>query len=137
MLKTLKFGIFTVGLYQVSLPLLNIGKTYYDLFNRTTKITNDDESTTYISNGERLRSLYGGKNAYAMITGSSDGIGRVMALQMAKYGFNLVLVSRTQEKLEKVKEECKRINPEVQVETVALDFSKAGVIEIKNAFKGF
>ncbi len=56
---------------------------------------------------------------------------------MAKYGFNLVLVSRTQEKLEKVKEECKRINPEVKIETVAMDFSKAGVTDVKNAFKGF
>ena len=60
-----------------------------------------------------------------MITGSSDGIGRVMALQMAKYGFNLVLVSRTQEKLEKVKEECLKLNPDVDVQTVSMNFSTA------------
>ena len=137
MLKTLKFGIFGVGLYQVSLPVLNIAKTYNDLFNRSTQITNDDETKTYISNGERLRSLYGSDKGYAMITGSSDGIGRVMALQMAKYGFNLVLVSRTQEKLERVKAECLKLNPSVDVQTVAMDFSKAGITDFKNAFNGF
>jgi 17beta-estradiol 17-dehydrogenase / very-long-chain 3-oxoacyl-CoA reductase len=41
-----------------------------------------------------------------MITGSTDGIGRVTALQLAKYGFNLVLVSRSADKLQKVREEC-------------------------------
>lgn len=71
MLKTLKFTIFGVGLYQLSMPLLNLGKTYYDHFQRT----NTDENGQYISNGERLRKLYGGEKAYAMITGSSDGIG--------------------------------------------------------------
>jgi hypothetical protein len=86
MLKTLKFGIFGLGLYQVSLPILNIAKTYYDLFERTTAVKNEEQKKNFISNGERLRKLYGGgsnegaKKAYAMITGSSDGIGRVMAL---------------------------------------------------------
>ncbi len=72
-----------------------------------------------------------------MITGSSDGIGRVMALQMAKYGFNLVLVSRTPEKLERVKAECEKINPKVDVQTISMDFSKAGIQEFKDAFTGF
>jgi shikimate 5-dehydrogenase len=113
MMKTLKFSIFSVGLYQLSLPLLNLSKSYYDLFYKsTTTTTTDNNHQSYISNGERLRNLYGNTNkkAYAMITGSSDGIGRVMALQMAKYGFNLVLVSRTPEKLERVRDECKRVN---------------------------
>jgi hypothetical protein len=114
MLKSLKLAIFGVGLYKVSLPVLNLAKTYYDHFERSSK---DEESNIYVSNGERLRNLYGNgtKTSYAMITGSSDGIGRVMALQMAKYGFNLVLVSRTPEKLDKVKEECLKINPKVDI----------------------
>jgi short-subunit dehydrogenase len=56
---------------------------------------------------------------------------------MAKYGFNLVLVSRTPEKLERVRDECKRVNSNVVVETVAMDFSKAGIEDFKNAFNGF
>ena len=59
-----------------------------------------------------------------MITGSTDGIGRVTALQLAKYGFNLVLVSRSAEKLQKVREECQYINPKVLIEVIPFDFSK-------------
>ncbi len=45
-------------------------------------------------------------DSYVMITGASDGIGRITALQMAKYGFKVVLVARNAEKLEKVRQEC-------------------------------
>ncbi|KAI5962551.1 uncharacterized protein KGF55_003627 [Candida pseudojiufengensis] len=37
---------------------------------------------------------------FAVVTGASDGIGKEFALQLAKRGFGLVLVSRTQSKLE-------------------------------------
>src|SRR5579864_7511553 len=39
----------------------------------------------------------------AVITGASDGIGRAFALAYARSGAELVLVSRTREKLEAVK----------------------------------
>lgn len=42
------------------------------------------------------------KDNWAVITGASDGIGKEYAFQLAKKGFNIVLVSRTQSKLELV-----------------------------------
>ncbi|CAI5235528.1 ASB_HP2_G0003640.mRNA.1.CDS.1 [Saccharomyces cerevisiae] len=49
---------------------------------------------------------YGAKSGkYCVITGASDGIGKEFARQMAKRGFNLVLISRTQSKLEALQKE--------------------------------
>ena len=42
---------------------------------------------------------------YAMITGATDGIGLEYAKQLASKGYNLFLLSRTEEKLERVAEE--------------------------------
>ena len=46
-----------------------------------------------------------GKGSYAVITGSSDGIGKEWALQLAAKGFNLVMVARNRDKMEAVKRE--------------------------------
>lgn len=40
---------------------------------------------------------------YAVITGASSGIGREMALMLAKKGYNLILAARRRERLEKMK----------------------------------
>ena len=44
-------------------------------------------------------------NDYAIITGASDGIGLEYARQLAAKGYHLLLLSRTQSKLEAVKTE--------------------------------
>lgn len=59
---------------------------------------------------------------WAVVTGSTDGIGKEYACELARNGMNIVLVSRTMEKLEKVALE---IREEFGVETkiVQADFS--------------
>lgn len=42
---------------------------------------------------------------FSVITGSTDGIGREYAKELAKQGINVVLISRTKEKLIAVAEE--------------------------------
>jgi short-subunit dehydrogenase len=37
-----------------------------------------------------------------VVTGSTDGIGKAYALELAKRGVNIVLISRTQQKLDEV-----------------------------------
>ena len=45
------------------------------------------------------------KNSYALITGATSGIGLEISKDLAKRGFNLVLVARTKEKLNQTAKE--------------------------------
>lgn len=57
----------------------------------------------------------------ALITGASSGIGRNIARELSKKGYDLVLVSRDENKLNKVKEELEKAN--VKIETISTDLS--------------
>ena len=46
-----------------------------------------------------------GENSYAFVTGATNGMGAEFADQLAKEGFNLVLMGRSEEKLSKKKQE--------------------------------
>ncbi len=43
-----------------------------------------------------------GKGTWAVVTGASDGIGKSFCSELAKDGFNIILIARNKEKLEKV-----------------------------------
>ncbi|KAJ2857358.1 hypothetical protein J3B02_001057 [Coemansia erecta] len=45
-----------------------------------------------------------GKGFWAVVTGCTDGIGKEMALQLADKGFNIIMLSRTSSKLEKMQQ---------------------------------
>ncbi|WP_343550158.1 SDR family NAD(P)-dependent oxidoreductase [Ralstonia sp.] len=70
--------------------------------------------------GARLTERYG-RGGWALITGASDGLGKAFAQDLARYGFNLILVARTQSKLERLQDELQTLN--VQVRTVAADLA--------------
>ena len=55
------------------------------------------------------------KNKVVLITGASSGIGRESAIEFAKLGANIILVSRTKEKLEQVADELKKFNVTILV----------------------
>lgn len=50
------------------------------------------------------------KERVVLITGASSGIGRESAIEFAKLGASIVLVSRTKEKLEQVADELRKFN---------------------------
>ena len=50
------------------------------------------------------------KNKVVLITGASSGIGRESAIEFAKLGANIILVSRTKKNLEQVADELKKFN---------------------------
>lgn len=71
----------------------------------------------------------------ALITGASSGIGRDMSKDLAKRGYNLILVSRDEQKLEELKKEFN----EIEVTVIAMDLSdsencKKLYKEVKNKF---
>ncbi|KOX77987.1 Inactive hydroxysteroid dehydrogenase-like protein 1 [Melipona quadrifasciata] len=68
-----------------------------------------------------LRATFGN---WAVVTGSTDGIGKAYAKELASRGINLVLISRNLEKLEKTKSEITQENPTIEVKIIVADFSK-------------
>lgn len=61
--------------------------------------------------------------SWAVVTGSTDGIGKAYALELARRGVNIVLISRTQQKLDEVAAEIES-KFRVKTKTIAADFSK-------------
>ncbi|XP_021746568.1 very-long-chain 3-oxoacyl-CoA reductase-like protein At1g24470 [Chenopodium quinoa] len=83
-----------------------------------------------------LKKTYG---SWALITGSSDGIGRAFAFELAAHGLNLILVSRSATKLEHVACDIKHKFPNINIKMVAIDFSRDisyVTKEVKSVVKG-
>jgi len=77
--------------------------------------------------GKYLPKTYGARTgAWAVVTGASDGIGKGFAEELAKDGFNVYLVSRTESKLKELADSL--ISQfKVQAKYLALDLSKGDV----------
>jgi len=67
-------------------------------------------------------SKFGKKGTWALVTGASDGLGKEYALQLAQKGYNILLVSRTQSKLDTLASEI-QTKYNVETKTVAMDFA--------------
>ncbi|PAV73096.1 hypothetical protein WR25_01006 [Diploscapter pachys] len=65
------------------------------------------------------------KGEWAVVTGATDGIGKGYAFELARKGFNIILISRSQEKLDNVKNELLGIYSNVKVKTFVFDFAKS------------
>ncbi|KAJ5805175.1 hypothetical protein N7474_011062 [Penicillium riverlandense] len=76
----------------------------------------------FVLPGRPLRS-FGPPGSWAVVTGASDGLGKEFALQLARSGFNIVLVSRTASKLAALAEEITAQYP-VETQTLAMDFAR-------------
>lgn len=65
-----------------------------------------------------------GKNTWAIVTGATDGIGKKFCEELAKIGFNIILISRNIDKLKTVSAELKQINPMIKTHEIEFDFNK-------------
>lgn len=72
-----------------------------------------------------LRAKYG---PWALVTGASDGIGKAMAERLAVEGFDLVLVARRREPLDRLADACRALHG-VQVRVFAQDLSAPGAVD--------
>ncbi|KZF25377.1 estradiol 17-beta-dehydrogenase-like protein 12-b [Xylona heveae TC161] len=79
----------------------------------------------FVLSGTSLRK-FGRKGSWAIVTGASDGIGKEYAIQLAQKGFNIVLISRTQSKLEALAQEIqtKYAGSAIQTKILTMDFTK-------------
>jgi 17beta-estradiol 17-dehydrogenase / very-long-chain 3-oxoacyl-CoA reductase len=68
-----------------------------------------------------------GKGSWAVVTGSTDGIGKGIALELAARGFNIVLISRSIEKLNAVAQEVqakgRAAGHSIHTRVIAFDFA--------------
>jgi 17beta-estradiol 17-dehydrogenase / very-long-chain 3-oxoacyl-CoA reductase len=80
----------------------------------------------FFANDRSKLELYNkyGEGSWAIITGSTDGIGLGFAKYLASKGFNLVCISRKKEKLEAKEKEIR-------------EYAKGENIKIKNIVKDF
>uniref|UniRef100_A0A1I8EAV2 Oxidoreductase n=1 Tax=Wuchereria bancrofti TaxID=6293 RepID=A0A1I8EAV2_WUCBA len=86
----------------------------------------------FLAEPRDLREIAGAK--WAVITGATDGIGKGYAFELARKGFSILLVSRTQSRLDDVKAQIeKETSSEVmqflntKVRTIVFDFSSADI----------
>lgn len=74
--------------------------------------------------------------AWAVVTGSTDGIGKAYAEELAKRGMNIVLISRSQERLNQVSRDIQE-KFKVETRTIAVDFSLDDIYDkIKTGLSG-
>ena len=67
-----------------------------------------------------------GQGAWALVTGATDGIGKGFARELARNGFNIILVSRNAQKLRDTAQEI-RSEFGVNTQVVEADFGKCAV----------
>lgn len=65
------------------------------------------------------------KGKWALVTGASSGIGEQFARQLAKQGSHLVLVARSESKLESLASELRKTHG-IKAEVISMDLSKEG-----------
>ena len=72
----------------------------------------------------------GNPNKWVVITGATDGIGLQFAIEMAKKGYSLLLLSRNDVKLRSTTEDIKKKYPKVgSIKTLAVDFSTSDIYD--------
>uniref|UniRef100_A0A8C0J3Z8 Hydroxysteroid 17-beta dehydrogenase 3 n=1 Tax=Chelonoidis abingdonii TaxID=106734 RepID=A0A8C0J3Z8_CHEAB len=74
------------------------------------------------------QSYFRSMGEWAVVTGAGDGIGKAYSLELAKRGLNIVMISRTLEKLQKVATEIEQATGR-NVKIIQADFTKDYIYE--------
>lgn len=79
-----------------------------------------------------------GPDSWALVTGSTDGIGKEIARQLGQRGFNLVLMARNEAKLKKTRKEILSSFEKgaIKIKTVVFDFSSSSKDELVDSLSG-
>lgn len=86
-----------------------------------------------MGNGDLLSPKLG---KWAVVTGATDGIGKSYAEELARRGFSMMLISRSQEKLDDVAKSLQS-RYKVETKTVAVDFGQVDIYpKIETALSG-
>ncbi|XP_070820585.1 17-beta-hydroxysteroid dehydrogenase type 3 [Chaetodon trifascialis] len=81
------------------------------------------------------KSFFTSMGEWAVVTGASEGIGRAYAFGLAKHGMNVVMMSRTKEKLDQVAKEINDTTGQ-KVKVIVTDFTQENIFsEIEDQLK--
>lgn len=97
-------AVATIGALFVFRSILQVLGAFYSFFLRPSK---------------SLKSF----GQWGIVTGATDGIGKALAMELARKGMNVVLMSRTQSRLDAVREEIMVKYPKVKVKVLSVDFT--------------
>ncbi|EDW90215.1 inactive hydroxysteroid dehydrogenase-like protein 1 [Drosophila yakuba] len=115
MFCTLSTFITFVGVYALASYLYEQLRTPYKLLK--IRYFNDSRPT--------LKERFGD---WAAVTGASDGIGKEYAKELARQNINVVLIARSEEKLQAVAKEIAESGAGVQTKIVIADFTKGSEV---------
>jgi len=73
------------------------------------------------SGGGKSPKSYG---SWAVVTGATDGIGKAICFELAKQGMNVLLISRTEPKLQECAEAIKSQHSNVETRYLSIDYTK-------------
>ncbi|RNF05605.1 short-chain dehydrogenase [Trypanosoma rangeli] len=79
-----------------------------------------------------LKRRYAKAGDWAIVTGATEGIGYAMTMELARRGFNVCVIARTQSSLDEVVAEAKKKG--VKGKAVAFDFAAADATAYKRLF---
>lgn len=85
---------------------------------------------TYVAKANFKKYLKSG--SWAVVTGASEGIGYALALELARQGFNVCVISRTKAKLAEVVAEIEKLG--VKGSAVEFDFASGSTATYKQLF---
>lgn len=108
MISCFKTPIFIAGLLFLAYYAYKIGYYFYATFIRKSSL-----------------GCYKKDGSWAVVTGATDGIGKAIAVELARKGFNMLLVSRTEQKLKDVIQNDLK-DYKIETDYLTIDFSKAG-----------
>ncbi|KAI9683532.1 MAG: hypothetical protein M1822_006072 [Bathelium mastoideum] len=77
-----------------------------------------------------LRKNANGESSWALVTGASDGIGKLLSNELAARGFNVVLHGRNEAKLARVRKEIEAAHPQQHFKIVTADASAFSTADI-------
>lgn len=121
------YGFLLVGIASFAAPIISTIRVLLSLFVLPGKsVCSNLFLITPLQCADTCKlTTFGPRGSWALITGASDGIGKEFALSLAAKGYNLILVSRTQSKLDSLSADISsKYGPKVAVKTLAMDFAQ-------------
>ncbi len=73
--------------------------------------------------------LVANRSSYALVTGASSGIGAQICRHLIRYDFNLIMVARSESKLNVLADELRQINNKINIHIIIQDLTEPNAVE--------